>query len=86
MDNDEVLLTEGRRHLTDEAAAVLREARRRRGLTVRGAAALAGLSPGYLSRLENAQRAPREPAAVALIRAVSMPPDEAEQLLRECAS
>jgi len=48
-----------RRLLPPDLAADLRHARQARGFTLRHAAALIGVSAGYLSRLERGLRAPR---------------------------
>ncbi|GHG46809.1 DNA-binding protein [Streptomyces griseocarneus] len=50
-------------------APQLRALRRRSGLTLEAAAALAGLSPAHLSRLETGRRTPSLPMLLALARA-----------------
>ncbi|MEU1372656.1 XRE family transcriptional regulator [Streptomyces triculaminicus] len=50
-------------------APQLRSLRRRSGLTLEAAAALAGLSPAHLSRLETGRRTPSLPMLLALARA-----------------
>jgi transcriptional regulator with XRE-family HTH domain len=84
--NADLLLTEGRRCVSRHVAVVLRDARIRRGWSVRQAAAAASLSAGYLSRLERGLRCPRRPTAVALIRAYGLTPDLANELLREAVA
>jgi transcriptional regulator with XRE-family HTH domain len=79
------LSTGGRGHLTPEAARVLRDARYRRGLTVRTTAQRAGVSPAFVSRLERGERRPRVASAARLFDASGIRPDGAEIVLREVA-
>ena len=58
--------TRGR--LSPHTAALLRQARLARGLSLRAAARLLGVDPGYLSRLERGQRRPSIDVAHGLIR------------------
>lgn len=59
-----------RKQLPPHVSAILRAARADRRLTIRQAAALAGISAGYLSKLEHAQACPSVPVAEGLARAL----------------
>lgn len=56
----------------------IREERERRGLSVRRMAALAGLSPAYLSRIERGQRGPSADVAARLEAALAEAPGPLE--------
>jgi transcriptional regulator with XRE-family HTH domain len=64
------------RHLLPaDLAAELRHARHALRLGLREVARAAGISPGYLSRLERAERCPRVPVAVRLARVLDLDDD-----------
>ena len=71
-----------RRHtLPAETARALREARVRRGLSLRGAASKAGIAFGYLGLLERGARAPSVAVARELIDALHLEASVADRLL-----
>jgi transcriptional regulator with XRE-family HTH domain len=69
--------------LTPATAGLLRQARLRRGLSLKETARIAGTSKGYLSMLESAQRAPSLTMAEVLIRAYQLDGAEARALKGE---
>jgi transcriptional regulator with XRE-family HTH domain len=73
------------RTLPADLAAELRAARERRGLSLRAAARLAGIDPGYLSRLERGLRAPRRPVVERLVVELDLDPATTEALIAEAA-
>mgnify|MGYP003113980751 CR=1 FL=1 len=54
---------------------MVRHHRSRSGLTLRAAAGLAGLSPGYWSRIENDKASPGISAAISIAIALGIDPD-----------
>jgi transcriptional regulator with XRE-family HTH domain len=77
-----VIAEDTRRHyLPEELSTALREARRARGLGLRQAAVRIGIGPGYLSLLEHAERCPSVAVARAIVRALGLEGDLADELL-----
>jgi transcriptional regulator with XRE-family HTH domain len=75
-----------RRTITPELAAMLAEARRRRGLSLRQAARRAGVTPGTIVHLEKARRAPSTAVAERIIEAYGLPADLADWLRSEAVT
>jgi transcriptional regulator with XRE-family HTH domain len=73
----------GRRVITPALAAMLANARRSRGLSLRQAARRAGCTPGTIVHLERGRRVPSVITALGIIRAYRLDPVQAEQLLAE---
>jgi len=74
---------DARHYLSASAAAELRNARRRQGLSLRALEARTGISFGYLGMLERGQRAPSVEVAQALVAGLRMAPDAAARLMAE---
>jgi transcriptional regulator with XRE-family HTH domain len=72
-----------RHYLSAEAAAGLRHARQRTGLSLRGAAEKAGISFGYLCQLEHGQRCPSLSVAYDLVSAFRIDAAVAGRLFAE---
>lgn len=72
-----------RRVISPALAAMLTEARRARGLSLRKAARLAGCTPGTIVHLEKGRRAPSLITAWGIIGAYKLGPFEAERLMAE---
>lgn len=79
-------VTQGRGALSPRAARLLKQARTRRGLTLRRAAREVGVNPGYLSRLERGLRRPSIEVACRLIWIFEMDPATRVALLLEAAT
>lgn len=73
----------GRRVISPALAAMLTEARRARGLSLRKAARLAGCTPGTIVHLEKGRCAPSVITASGIIDAYKLGPCEAERLMAE---
>lgn len=72
-----------RRTVTPELAAVLADARRRQGWSLREAARNVGVAPGTIVHLEKARRAPSAVVARNIIRAYHLTEAEAGMLCAE---
>jgi len=72
-----------RHYLSASAAAELRNARRRQGLSLRALEARTGIAYGYLGMLERGQRAPSVEVARLLAPALRLEPDAAARLMAE---
>jgi transcriptional regulator with XRE-family HTH domain len=70
------------RHLLPpDLADGLRRTRQARGLSLRQVARMAGISAGFLSRLERAERCPRVSTAVRLAAVLDLDDDLADELI-----
>jgi transcriptional regulator with XRE-family HTH domain len=69
--------------LSSQAGGMLRAVRKRRGWTLKMAAAEIGCDFSYLCLLEKCHRAPSRAMAEDIIRGLGLGPDEATVLLRE---
>jgi transcriptional regulator with XRE-family HTH domain len=69
-----------RRAVPPDVAAMLAEARRNRGWSIREAARRAGVTPGTIVHLEAARRAPSIIVAEDIIEAYGLPPRDAARL------
>lgn len=74
-----------RRLLTPAVAAHLRAARRRQGRSVEDVARDADVSPSFVRKLEQGQRAPSLVTARALIVSLAVPLDVAQTLVEQSA-
>ena len=61
---------------------LIRTLRQERGLTLRGLAERAGVSPGFLSKIENRQSIPSRENLERLCAALEVPPEQFSQLTR----
>lgn len=73
----------GRRVISPGLAAMLADARRARGLSLRAAARLAGCSAGTIVHLEKGRRAPSVITAWGIIDAYRLGPRQTAQLMDE---
>jgi transcriptional regulator with XRE-family HTH domain len=74
-----------RRLLTPAVAAQLQAARRRQGRSVEDVARSADVSPSFVRKLEQGQRAPSLVTARALIVVLALPLDVAQALVEQSA-
>jgi transcriptional regulator with XRE-family HTH domain len=74
-----------RRLLTPAVAAQLQAARRRQGRSVEDVARSADVSPSFVRKLEQGQRAPSLVTARALIVSLALPVDVAQALVEQSA-
>lgn len=69
--------------MSEDMRAVIRWAREERRMSVRGTARLAGVSPGYYSRVESGHRIPSTVVAALIAQVLELPDDMAEWLQEE---